>query len=168
MTLLVGSSVHCEKSCYNGKKLSFTFRGPGEISVGARWNQCCQRWNLPTKLGYFKFVCRGLKKKLLGQLGWVTRLLLGSFEVACRGQKRRFAAVVLWSFGNTDMNHDQFWSIQFWQHGFSIRGVITKPFTCLIANFSTTEVLATLTWIVIKSLLTTWLLDQRCDYRPLH
>ena len=88
---------------------------------------------------YFKIICHGLKKNC-----WAGDLLLGSFEVACHGQKSQFAAVVLWSFGNTDMNHDQFWSIHFWQHGFSVRGAITQTSSefislSLIANFFTTK-----------------------------
>ena len=128
------SSVCCEKShwIWTGKKLPGigpnchsrsgalvkSVPGPGEISVA----------NVriyPLSWATLKLSAAGFKKNC-----WAGDLLLGSFEVACRGQKCRFAAVVLWRFGNTDMNHhDQFWSIHFWQHGFSIRGAITNLFT---------------------------------------
>ena len=108
MIVLVGSCFPHEKSCqiWTGKKLpeivitslnSCLGAGSGP---GQRYrNRCCQ---LTRRIGLL-YIRLPLVKKCF----WAGALILSYFEVACRGQKRQFAVIVLWSFGNTDMNCDQ-------------------------------------------------------------
>ena len=99
---------------------SSMFRGP----VWAR--SMVQKWvlptlgDLPTELGYFKIVCRGLKKLLGGRpnigLLW-SRLPWAKTPIFCG------SALKFWQHWHKS------WSNHYWQHGFSIRDVITGLFT---------------------------------------
>ena len=87
-------NLNREKITGNRSKLSFTFRGPGEIGARAGPGEISVA-NVriyPLNWATLKSSAADLKKK---KNCWAGDLLLGSFEVACCGQKRRFAMVVL-------------------------------------------------------------------------
>ena len=99
---------------------SSMFKGP----VWAR--STVQKWVLPTlgdlpaELGYFKVVCRGLKK-LLGGHPYIG--LLWSRSLRAKTPIFSGSALKFWQHWHKS------WSNHYWQHGFSIRDVITDLFT---------------------------------------
>ena len=117
---LVKNHVKFERE-KNYREPSFTFRGHLKSVSGPG---VANARIYPPNRATLKSSATGLKKTF----GRVT-YYCASLKSLAAGKKNQFAAVVVWSSGNIDMNHDQFWSIQFWQHGFSIRGAITDLFT---------------------------------------
>ena len=75
----------------------------------------------PAKLGYFKIVCCGLKKKMLG--GRPNIGLLWSRLSWAKMPIFRCSALKFWQHWHES------WSNHNWQHGFSIRDAITDLFT---------------------------------------